>query len=143
MSEHPAPSHVVSASRPRPLSPHLSVYRLPLAAITSILHRMTGVALTGGAVVLVAWLYAAASDAEFFNMWQLAFGSSIGLVCMAGWSFALFYHLSTGIRHLVWDCGIGFEKEQTELSNGVVIASALLLTGAAWSIALFDIHITF
>jgi succinate dehydrogenase / fumarate reductase, cytochrome b subunit len=124
------------AMRPRPLSPHLQVYRLPLAALTSITHRATGVALTAGAFVLVAWLYAAASNAEYFKWWQAAFATPMGLVCVAGWSFALFYHLCTGIRHLVWDAGAGFSKGAVSLSNILVIAGALGLTAAAWFLAL-------
>ncbi|NDE90179.1 MAG: succinate dehydrogenase, cytochrome b556 subunit [Alphaproteobacteria bacterium] len=123
-------------SRPRPLSPHLQIYRLPLAAITSITHRATGVALSVGAVVLVAWLYAAANSAECFAQFQSILVSPLGLFCMAGWSLALFYHLCAGVRHLVWDAGVGYKKETTNTTNILVIISALILTGAAWACAL-------
>lgn len=136
MSDTSAKSSASKPARPRPLSPHLQVYRLPLAAITSITHRATGVALTGGAVVLVAWLYAAAHDAEYFKWWQSAFMSPVGLVCMAGWSLALFYHLCAGVRHLLWDAGVGLKKETVNSTNLLVIACALLLTGMAWFFAL-------
>ncbi len=129
------------ASRPRPLSPHLQVYRLPLAAITSITHRATGVALSAGAVVLVAWLFAAATNAEYFNWWQGALTSPFGLVCMAGWSFALFYHLTAGIRHLIWDAGIGLEKESVNISNILVIGCSFLLTAAAWFMVFPKLHL--
>lgn len=127
--------------RPRPLSPHLQIYRLPLAAITSITHRATGVALSLGAVVLVAWLFAAAHDADYFNWWQMALKSPVGLVCMAGWSIALFYHLCAGIRHLVWDAGIGFEKQSVSASSVWVIICALVLTVATWVMVLPKLHI--
>lgn len=136
MSDPQAKSSAPIAKRPRPLSPHLQVYRLPLAAITSITHRATGVALTGGAVVLVAWLYAAANSPDYFTWWQTALMSPIGLVCCAGWSLALFYHLCAGIRHLLWDAGLGFKKETVNTTNIVVIVCALLLTAAAWALAL-------
>lgn len=130
-----------AATRPRPLSPHLQVYRLPLAAITSITHRASGVALSVGAAVLVAWLFAAATSAECFNWWQAALTSPVGLFCMAGWSLALFYHLVAGIRHLIWDAGFGLDKASVNTSNMVVIISALLLTGAAWAMVLPKLQI--
>ena len=136
MSDSQTKSTQASASRPRPLSPHLQVYRLPLAALTSITHRATGVALSVGAVVLVAWLFAAASSAECFNWLQATLKSPIGLFCMAGWSFALFYHLSAGIRHLIWDAGVGLDKQSVNTSNIIVIVCALALTGAAWFMVL-------
>ncbi len=143
MSDSPAKPSASIAKRPRPLSPHLQVYRLPLAAITSITHRATGVALTGGAVVLVAWLYAAANSPECFAWLQTALMSPIGLVCCAGWSLALFYHLCAGTRHLLWDAGIGFKKETVSITNIVVIASAVLLTAAAWALALPKLPIAY
>lgn len=141
MSDSPTKPAASPSSRPRPLSPHLQVYRLPLAAVISITHRATGVALSGGAAVLVAWLFAAATSAECFTWWQGVLTSPIGLVCMAGWSFALFYHLTAGIRHLVWDAGIGLEKTSVNTSNILVIICALILTGAAWSMALPKLHL--
>ncbi|MBY0429134.1 MAG: succinate dehydrogenase, cytochrome b556 subunit, partial [Alphaproteobacteria bacterium] len=93
------------------------------------------------AVVLVAWLFAAATNADYFNWWQSALMSRLGLFCMAGWSFALFYHLSAGMRHLIWDAGVGLDKQSVNTSNIVVIISALLLTGAAWSMVLPKLHI--
>lgn len=142
MTESPAKPAAPIAKRPRPLSPHLQVYRLPLAAITSITHRVTGIALTGGAVVLVAWLYAAATNPEYFKWWQTALMSPIGLVCCTGWSIALFYHLCAGIRHLLWDAGYGLKKETVNATNFVVIACALLLTAATWALALPKLPIT-
>ena len=141
MSDSQTKSAAPNAPRVRPLSPHLQVYRLPLAAITSITHRATGVSLSVGAVVLVAWLFAAATNVDYFNWWQAALTSHIGLFCMAGWSFALFYHLTAGIRHLIWDAGVGLDKASVNTSNILVIVCALLLTGAAWSMVLPKLHI--
>jgi succinate dehydrogenase / fumarate reductase, cytochrome b subunit len=131
------------AVRPRPMSPHLQIYRLPLEALTSICHRASGIALTGGAFVLVAWLYAAANSADCFNWWQAALMSPIGLFCMAGWSLALFYHLCAGTRHLIWDAGIFPDKKSIGATNIIVIASALILTAIAWLLALPKLPISF
>lgn len=125
-----------SAARQRPLSPHLEIYRLPLAAITSISHRISGVALTGGAVVLVAWLYAASSNPEYFKWWQAVLLSRLGLVCMFGWSLALFYHLCAGVRHLLWDAGMFPDRKSIGATNLVVIFSALVLTAITWALVL-------
>ena len=89
----------------RPLSPHLQVYRPQLTSVMSILHRLTGIALAVGTLLLVAWLVAAATSPQAFGAIQAFNGSWIGRVLLFGWSFALFYHLCNGIRHLFWDAG--------------------------------------
>ncbi len=141
MSDSQTKPAATTPPRARPLSPHLQIYRLPLAAITSISHRASGVALSIGAVVLVAWLFAAATNAEYFGWWQSTLKAPVGLFCMAGWSLALFYHLCAGIRHLIWDAGIGLEKQNVNTSNGLVILAALVMTAATWAAVLPKLHI--
>ncbi|WP_323797776.1 succinate dehydrogenase, cytochrome b556 subunit [Nisaea sp.] len=119
----------------RPLSPHLQVYRLPLTAITSILHRATGVALGIGTLLLVWWLMAAATGGGYFEFVQSVMGSWIGLLVLFGFSFALFFHLCNGIRHLFWDSGYGFEIAAAEMATKLVIASSVVLTVLAWILA--------
>ena len=119
----------------RPLSPHLQVYRLPLTAITSILHRATGVALGIGTLFLVWWLMAAATGGGYFEFVQSIMGAWIGLLILFGFSFALFFHLCNGIRHLFWDSGYGFEIETAEKATKLVIASSVVLTVLAWILA--------
>tara|TARA_R110002012_G_scaffold130234_2_gene282668 strand:+ start:730 stop:1113 length:384 start_codon:yes stop_codon:yes gene_type:complete len=119
----------------RPLSPHLQVYRLPLTAITSILHRATGVALGIGTLLLVWWLMAAATGGGYFEFVQGIMGSWIGLLILFGFSFALFFHLCNGIRHLFWDSGYGFEIATAEMATKLVIASSVVLTVLAWILA--------
>ncbi|MDJ0794560.1 MAG: succinate dehydrogenase, cytochrome b556 subunit [Woeseiaceae bacterium] len=120
----------------RPLSPHLSVYRWPVTMVTSILHRATGIAMAVGFFVLVAWLFDAASGPEVYAVFLGAANSLIGKLLLIGWSWAFFYHLSNGIRHLVWDSGRGFEKSQATFSAWFVIIGSLVLTAAFWGIAL-------
>ena len=116
----------------RPLSPHLQVYKPQLTSVLSILHRMTGVALAVGTLLLVWWLIAAASGADAFNMVQAVIGTWIGRLLLFGWSFALFYHLCNGIRHLFWDMGRGYELPTVAASGWAVVIISIALTGISW-----------
>jgi succinate dehydrogenase / fumarate reductase cytochrome b subunit len=117
----------------RPLSPHLQVYRWQLTSVLSILHRMTGVFLSLGAVALVWWLFAAAqTDTEYAPV-QAAASSLVGKLFLLAWTFSLFYHLANGIRHLLWDAGFGFDLKTTYLTGWTVVACAFLLTAFAWA----------
>jgi succinate dehydrogenase / fumarate reductase cytochrome b subunit len=101
----------------------------------SILHRMTGVAMSLGFVVLVVWLFDAASGPESYAVFLSMMGSVIGKLLLIGWSFAFFFHLANGVRHLVWDTGRGFEKSQANTSAWFVLISAVVLTAAFWWVA--------
>ena len=116
----------------RPLSPHLQVYRPQLTSVLSILHRITGVALAVGTVLLVWWLAAAASGPDAFGAAQGFIGSVIGRLLLFGWTFALFYHLANGIRHLFWDAGYGYELNTAYRSGWLVVAAAVGLTVIVW-----------
>ena len=117
----------------RPLSPHLQIYKWPLAMATSILHRATGIALAIGTVFLVWWLVAAAMGEQAYALAQWFFGSWLGVIFLFGWCFSFFYHLCNGIRHLVWDAGYGFEKPDAYRNSVVVIAAAVILTLVAFA----------
>jgi len=125
------------SSNNRPLSPHLDVYRLPLSALLSVVHRGTGGFLTIGTIALVWWLLALAGGEESFNSAQQFMGSFIGRLILLGWTFALFFHLSNGIRHLVWDAGYCFEKEAVEKTSYIVLGVSVFLTLLVWIIAFF------
>lgn len=120
----------------RPLSPHLQIYRLPLTAITSITHRITGVLLALGAVAVVYWLVAAASGPEAYATAQAVLGNWFSLLIMFGWTFALFFHLCNGIRHLVWDTGKALDLDAAHKGTVAVFATAGVLTVLAWIVAL-------
>ena len=120
------------ASHPRPVSPHLQIYRWQLTSTLSILHRITGVFLAVGILALIYWLVAAATDAEAFDRAQALAGSIIGRILLFLWTGAFFYHLLNGIRHLAWDAGWGFELTATYRSGWTVLAGAVILTLAAW-----------
>ncbi len=116
----------------RPLSPHLQVYRLIFTMVLSGLHRITGVALGGGTLLLAYWLIAVASGPESFATAQWAFSSWLGRLVLLGFSFSLFYHLCNGVRHLFWDIGRGFEIKTMQLTGIAVVVVSLGLTLIAW-----------
>lgn len=118
----------------RPLSPHLSIYRWPVTMTLSILHRATGVAMAVGLVVLAAWLVSAASGADDYDQFITLMSTLVGRLLLIGWSFAFFFHLANGIRHLVWDTGRGFEKHQANASAWFVLVAAVVATALFWMI---------
>ncbi len=124
------------SSDQRPLSPHLQVYRPQLTSMLSILHRITGVALAAGTLVLAWWLVAAATSAAAFATVQSVIGSWYGLVLLVGWTFALFFHLCNGVRHLVWDAGRGFELPQVYASGWAAVIISIGLTVVTWVVGL-------
>ncbi|MDE0800125.1 MAG: succinate dehydrogenase, cytochrome b556 subunit [Rhodospirillaceae bacterium] len=120
------------ATQNRPLSPHLQVYRLPLTALMSITHRITGVGLTFGTLLLAWWVTAASYGKPEFEQVQAFLGSWIGLTLLLGFSFALFFHLCNGLRHLFWDFGRYFELHETRRADVFVLIGAAALTAATW-----------
>jgi succinate dehydrogenase cytochrome b subunit len=122
------------ASHPRPISPHLEIYRPQLTSILSILHRITGGFLAVGILALIYWLVAAAMSAEAFDQAQALGGSIIGRSLLFLWTGAFFYHLLNGIRHLAWDAGWGFELTATYRSGWTVLIATVILTLVAWAL---------
>ena len=122
------------ATQNRPLSPHIQVYRWQISSVLSILHRITGVALAVGSLLLVYWIIAAAVGPEAFAVAQALIGSFFGRLLLFGWSLALFFHLVNGIRHLFWDIGWGFELKAVSMTGWAALIAALLLTLIAWAL---------
>ena len=116
----------------RPLSPHLQVYRLPMTALMSISHRASGAVLVIGAIAFGLWLITAAFAPAYFDMVMGLANTHVGTVVMFGFSFALFYHMCNGIRHLFWDMGFLFKLKNATIANWVVLLSATALTAATW-----------
>ena len=121
-------------ARARPLSPHLQIYRWQIANTLSILHRLTGVMLSVGLLLLVAWLVALAGGRGGYEAVMRVFGSPLGAVALAAFGFCFFYHFLNGIRHLFWDVGYGFERRARRRSGWLVVAGAVVLTAAPWHI---------
>jgi succinate dehydrogenase / fumarate reductase cytochrome b subunit len=119
-----------------PLSPHLQIYRLPLTALLSIVHRATGVVLAMGSLLLVWVLASAASGPQDYESAYQHMASWYGQVFLIGLTFSLYLHFCNGIRHLFWDVGMGFELETVDLTAKLAIAMAIVLTIATWLVAL-------
>ena len=125
----------MTADRDRPISPHLQVYRLPLNAVTSITHRLTGLLLALGAVIVVAFLVAAADGSQSYRIAYDLAASGIGRLILAAFTLALYYHLCAGVRHLFWDAGYGFDLDAARKGSWLVIAGAIVLTVVTWLLA--------
>ena len=112
----------------RPLSPHLQVYKLPLTGIISITHRMTGVVLALGLMFYVYSFYCILQGNESYLALQAFLNNT--LVSIAVWFFiyALFFHLCHGIRHLIWDVGTSFNKEDMDRNAIIELAMSFVLT---------------
>ena len=120
----------------RPLSPHLQIYKWQVQMVTSIMHRATGIALAVGTLVVVWGLVALAAGEDAFNQFKLCVGSPLGMILMIGWTWALFYHLCNGIRHLVQDAGAGYAIEQFVRSSWASVIVSIVLTLVVWGYVL-------
>jgi succinate dehydrogenase / fumarate reductase cytochrome b subunit len=116
----------------RPLSPHLQIYKLELPMMLSGLHRITGIALSVGTILLVAWISSAVHSAEAFASMNRFLGGFIGQFVLFGWTFSLVYHSVSGVRHLIWDTGRLLEVGQINSSSKIVLAITIVLTLLAW-----------
>jgi succinate dehydrogenase / fumarate reductase, cytochrome b subunit len=118
----------------RPLSPHLQIYRWPITMTMSILHRITGIGLYAGTVLLVWWLAAAASGPPAFDFANAVLRSWLGLIVLFGYTWALIHHLLGGIRHFIWDFGVGFDKPARDSLAWANIVGSVVLTAAVWAV---------
>ncbi len=120
----------------RPLSPFMN-YRWQITNTISILHRVTGMILSGGLLVLVCWLAAVAGGPAAFDSIQGFYGGVLFQLALTGWAFAFFFHLANGIRHLCWDIGWGFGHAQIAAGGWAVVTFAVVATLAFAAIAVF------
>ena len=121
-------------SRQRPLSPHLQIYKPQITSVLSILHRGTGIVLSIGSIILVLWIVTLTLGESTYLMYSNIINNWFGKFIIFGFTFALFYHLSNGIRHLFWDAGYGYDLNHAYISGISVIISSLLLTSMTWLI---------
>ena len=121
-------------SRPRPLSPHLQIYRLPLPALMSISHRLSGVVLSTGTILVAIWLMMLAAGEASFAMAQTVVSHPLGQLVLFGYSVALFYHACNGVRHLFWDAVIGLNIPAIYKSGQAVLVLAIMLTAGLWGL---------
>ncbi len=120
---------------PRPLSPHIQIYRPQITSVLSITHRATGIFLCLGAVAFAWWAAALAIGPQAFAAVEAAFGSWPGRLALLAWTFSFFFHLCNGVRHLFWDAGLGLDLGAAHASGWAALAASVLLTAAAWAAA--------
>ena len=121
-------------AKPRPLSPHLQIYRPQLTSIMSISHRATGVALAAGTLLLCLWLVALAAGDVWYSMVATVIGHPIGIFILFGYSVALVYHALNGVRHLTWDRGIGLTIPAVYRSGQTVLLLTIVITALIWAV---------
>lgn len=120
--------------RARPTSPHLQIYRWQIGNTLSIVHRLTGIALAFGLLALCYWLVSLAGGEQSYAAAAKVFAGPVGLLGLVGWTFAFFYHLLNGVRHLFWDVGRGFERTQRRASGWFVVLGAMGSTLCVWAL---------
>lgn len=123
-----------SSRSARPLSPHLQIYRWQYTMALSILHRVTGCALSIGLLLFAYWLVALASGPQAYERALLVFDHVLTKIALVGFSFAFFYHLANGVRHLAWDTGHGLERRSARTSGWVAFLGAVACTAFFWFI---------
>jgi succinate dehydrogenase / fumarate reductase cytochrome b subunit len=122
----------------RPLSPHLQVYRWPLSMALSISHRVTGVGLGIGTLLMTAWLVTAATSETGFERFQYFLGSAVGVFLLFCWSLSLVFHLMTGLRHLLMDTGHGYDDKAYNQTGIAVLVGTVVLTLVIWVVGLMS-----
>ena len=123
----------MTPTHPRPLSPHLTIWKWGPGMLVSILHRVTGGALTvAGLALLTAWLLAVANGAEAYAKFAGLAASPLGLVVLVGLTWAFYQHLFSGLRHLVMDVGAGFELKINRLFAVLTVVGAIFATALTW-----------
>lgn len=122
------------SARPRPVSPHLEIYRFTITMAMSIVHRVTGAALYLGTLLLVGWLLAAAIGPDALRAVEDVFGSFIGQVVLFGYTWALFHHMLGGLRYFVWDSIHGHEAGQREALAWANAIASVILSVIAWAL---------
>ena len=122
--------------QPRPLSPHLGIYRIQINMMMSIIHRITGIALYFGTLLLAWWLIAVAQGPQSLDMVNLVMGHPLGKVVLFGYTWALLHHMLGGLRHFIWDTGRGFDLSSVNRISWLTIILSVTATLALWAAAL-------
>ena len=116
----------------RPLSPHLSIHKKVLTAVFSIFHRLTGIFLTLGSLLLVFWFLSISIGENFYNYFQIVSSNFIFKVILFFWTLAFFYHLFNGIRYLFWSFSLGMDLKTVYLSGYIVSLLTIIATIIVW-----------
>ncbi|RST88345.1 succinate dehydrogenase, cytochrome b556 subunit [Aquibium carbonis] len=123
--------------KPRPVSPHLQIYRLTPTMLMSGVHRISGAALYFGVILVAWWLVAASTSENAFATANGVMGSWLGLLVLFGFSWSLWVHMLGGLRHLIWDTGRGLEKHTATKHSMATLVGSIVLTVLTWIVILF------
>ena len=115
-----------------PLSPHLQIYRWHISSLLSITHRVSGVINLLALILIFFWVLILSFGESNYELFLLMINSFIGKFILIGFTWSMSFHLLSGIRHLVWDLGYGFEIKTANISGIIVIISSLVLTIIFW-----------
>ena len=118
-----------------PLSPHLQIYRWNISSLLSITHRISGVINLLALILIFFWLVILSLGESNYELFLLTINSFFGKFILIGFTWSMSFHLLSGIRHLVWDMGYGFEIKTANISGIIVIISSLALTIIFWLFA--------
>ena len=116
----------------RPLSPHLSIHKKVLTAVFSIFHRITGIGLSIGAILISVWFILISLGPEYFYYFKIISQNILFKFVLLMWSLGIFYHLFNGVRKLYWSFGIGMDLISVYRSGYIVIFLTILSTIVVW-----------
>ena len=118
-----------------PLSPHLQIYRWHISSLLSITHRIAGVVNLISLILIFFWLVVLSFSENNYELFLLLINSFFGKFILIGFTWSMIFHMLSGIRHLFWDLGYGFEIKTANISGIIVIISSLVLTVIFWLLA--------
>ena len=118
-----------------PLSPHLQIYRWHISSLLSITHRISGVINLLALILIFFWLLGLSFGESNYELFLLIINSFFGKFILIGFTWSMSFHILSGIRHLAWDLGYGFEIKTANISGIIVIISSLALTIIFWLFA--------
>jgi len=118
-----------------PLSPHLQIYRWHISSLLSITHRIAGIINLLALIFIFFWLIALSLGESNYESFLLIINSFFGKFILIGFTWSMSFHLLSGLRHLVWDLGYGYEIKTANISGIIVIISSLVLTVIIWLFA--------
>jgi succinate dehydrogenase / fumarate reductase cytochrome b subunit len=127
-------AEAAQAPSKRPLSPHIGIYRLTLSMLMSGVHRITGLAMVAGMIVVAWWLLAAAAGRNAYGTFEAFETSWIGRLILFGFTWALLHHVLGGIRYLIWDLGIWVDNDEREWLIRANVVGSILCTMLLWVI---------
>ena len=123
------------ADNQNPLSPHLQIYRWHISSLLSITHRISGVINLLALILIFFWIVVFSFGENNYQLFLLIINSFFGKFILIGFTWSMSFHLLSGIRHLAWDLGYGFEIKTANISGIIVIISSLALTIMFWLLA--------